>query len=305
MPVVDVEAKLALTEFLLSSIDMQASARRALDWLASHTGVEQAMVAVHDQLTGQVLLVAEYGVSSAAVVDFVLSREDDAHPLIRALGDAASRPTSNPRRRPFTRRSTAPFHAIPLRGEDDDRADGLLHRRCANGRSSIPRSPGSPGSSAARSRVCVSRSYAGRNTVRPGADAALQHHQRRHRPDSADRHRRQADHRELARGEAVRRARGGERRLAACRRPEQHALLGGALDQRGGAYRARAAGAAARRSDRRVGPPVRAPQLAGQGRTAGHLRRVDSAQRHRPRPRQGRDRGKLSHAADGPGGSPR
>ena len=121
----DVESKLALSEFLLSSIDLQASARRALDWLSAHTGVEQAIVAVHDQLTAQVLLVAEHGVSSAAVVDFVLSREDIAHPLVRALGAREptyfeSTPTS------FHLPLTAPFHAIPLRGEDDDRADGLL-----------------------------------------------------------------------------------------------------------------------------------------------------------------------------------
>jgi signal transduction histidine kinase len=125
VPAADVEAKLALTEFLLSNSDIQASARRALDWLAAHTEVEQAIIALHDQLTGQVLLVAECGVSSAAIVDFALSREDTAHPLIRAMSgrDAAyfdSTPTS------FHAPLTAPFHAIPLRGEDDDRAEGLL-----------------------------------------------------------------------------------------------------------------------------------------------------------------------------------
>ena len=42
-----------------------------------------------------------------------------------------------------------------------------------------------------------------------------------------------------------------------------------------------------------------------QGRAAGHLRRLDSAQRHRPRAREGGDRGELPHAARRPGRSPR
>ena len=125
VPGADVESKLALTEFLLSTTDLQASARRAIDWLAAHTDTEQAIIAVHDQLTGQVLLVAEYGVSSLAIVDFVLSREDTSHPLVRAMS----------RREPtyfettlgaFHAPLTAPFHVIPLRSEDDDRGDGLL-----------------------------------------------------------------------------------------------------------------------------------------------------------------------------------
>ena len=125
MPGVDVESKLAIAEFLLSSTDLQASARRAIDWLAANTDVDQAVIAVHDQLTGQVLLVAEHGVSSVAIVDFVLNREDMSHPLVRALMQREptyfeSTPTS------FHAPITAPFHAVPLRGDDDDRADGLL-----------------------------------------------------------------------------------------------------------------------------------------------------------------------------------
>ena len=125
MPGADVESRLALVEFLLSSTDVQASARRAMDWLAAHSDVEQAIIAIHDQLTGQVLLVAEYGVSSTTIVDFVLSREDTGHPLVRAMAQrdvtyADSTPSS------FHAPLTAPFHAIPLRGEDDERADGLL-----------------------------------------------------------------------------------------------------------------------------------------------------------------------------------
>ena len=38
-PAVDSEAKLAFLEFLLTSIDVQESARRAVDWLVAHTAV--------------------------------------------------------------------------------------------------------------------------------------------------------------------------------------------------------------------------------------------------------------------------
>ena len=42
---VELEAKLALVEFLLTSTDLQASARRAVDWLAAHAGSAGAVVA--------------------------------------------------------------------------------------------------------------------------------------------------------------------------------------------------------------------------------------------------------------------
>ncbi|MEO6213607.1 MAG: histidine kinase dimerization/phospho-acceptor domain-containing protein, partial [Vicinamibacterales bacterium] len=125
VPGIDVESKLALAEFLLSNTDVQASARRALDWLAAHTHVEQAIIAIHDQLTGQVLLVAEYGLSSTTIADFALSHEDDAHPLVRALSTAGPTYFESPPNT-FHPPVSGPFHAVPLRGEDDQTADGLL-----------------------------------------------------------------------------------------------------------------------------------------------------------------------------------
>src|SRR5436190_24026096 len=125
IPGTDVESKLALTEFLLSNKDVQVSARRALDWLAAHSAIEQAIIAIHDQLTGQVLLVAEYGVTSSNVVDFGFRYDDTGHPLLRAL--LKSEPTyfeGTPNN--FQAPLIAPFHAIPLRGEDEEAPDGLL-----------------------------------------------------------------------------------------------------------------------------------------------------------------------------------
>jgi PAS domain S-box-containing protein len=125
IPGTDVESKLALTEFLLSNRDVQTSARRALDWLSAHTVLEQAIIAIHDQLTGQVLLVAEYGVTSSNVVDFGFRHDDTEHPLVRALlkpDPTYFDTTPNTFHAPLL----APFHAIPLRGEEDEVPDGLL-----------------------------------------------------------------------------------------------------------------------------------------------------------------------------------
>ncbi len=55
--------------------------------------------------------------------------------------------------------------------------------------------------------------------------------------------------------------------------------------------------AAARQSGRRLGPAVRAAQHGHRGSAAGHRRRLDSAQRHRPAARERGDRGELPHAA--------
>jgi PAS domain S-box-containing protein len=115
---VDSEAKLALVEFMLTSNDLQASARRAVDWLVSHTGLKKAVVAVVEPNTSSLLLVAEHGVSSAAIADFSLTRDDVRHPLIHAMDRLKATyfdGSSDQFRVPI---EGVPFHAVPLRGED-------------------------------------------------------------------------------------------------------------------------------------------------------------------------------------------
>ena len=125
VPVVDLEGRLALAEFLLSSTDLQASARRAVDWLVAHSDVEQAVVAVADIISGQVLLVAEHGVTSSTIADFSLSRDDEGHPLVQAL--TTDEPTYFDRKKiTFHSPIDGPFHAVPLRGDDDHGSQGLL-----------------------------------------------------------------------------------------------------------------------------------------------------------------------------------
>ena len=125
LPGADVEAKLALRR--VSSLQHRhpgvGAAGRRLARSARPT-VDQVVVAVHDHLSGHMLLVAEYGIRSSAVVDFVLNRDDDTHPLIVALAarEATYFESTTASTRPCRRRSTR----FRCAAEDDDRAEGLL-----------------------------------------------------------------------------------------------------------------------------------------------------------------------------------
>src|SRR5690242_1578105 len=130
VPGVESDAKLALLEFLLTSIDIQESARRVIDWLTVHASVTQAVVLVVESLSNEMLLVAEHGVSSGVIMDFALSREESKHPLIQALSSphpvlVDAMPSHY--RVPIEGR---PFHAIPLRAEPREPGRGLLLVTC-------------------------------------------------------------------------------------------------------------------------------------------------------------------------------
>src|SRR5829696_4249263 len=123
---VEADAKLAFVEFLLTSIDVQESSRRAVDWLVAHAPVTEAAVLVAEALSTEMLLVAEHGVSSGAIMDFALNREDISHPLIQAL--TSPQPVyvdalPGHYRVPLEARA---FHVIPLRAEPSEPAHGLL-----------------------------------------------------------------------------------------------------------------------------------------------------------------------------------
>jgi PAS domain S-box-containing protein len=121
----EVEAKLGLAEFLLTTSDLQASARRAVDWLVAQTDTRHAVVALADPAGTQLLLVAEHGVSSAAIADFMLARDDEAHPLIKALNRRDPTYFEGPHPA-FRSLIDGRFHAVPLRAEDHGAPLGLL-----------------------------------------------------------------------------------------------------------------------------------------------------------------------------------
>jgi PAS domain S-box-containing protein len=120
------EGKLALVELLLVDTDLQTSARRGVDWLAKNTDVEQAAVAIAESSVGPLFLVAEHGVSNSAIVDFAINRDEEGHPLIRAM----QRPDPTYfDGGPSSFRSPIegiPYHAIPLRADDEAAPMGLL-----------------------------------------------------------------------------------------------------------------------------------------------------------------------------------
>jgi signal transduction histidine kinase len=117
------DAKLALAEFLLSTTDLQASARRAVDWLVAHTPVEQAVVLISDQGSGDLLLVVEQGVSSSAIVDF---SADAGTVLMEAMAGAETAYVDGHTPHAPSPIQGVPFHAIPLRTDDDPVTHGLL-----------------------------------------------------------------------------------------------------------------------------------------------------------------------------------
>jgi PAS domain S-box-containing protein len=118
------DARLGLVEFLLSSTDLQASARRVVDWLVAHTRIRHAVIALAEPSSSQLLIVAEHGVSSAAIVDFVLTQEDEAHPLIKAMHRKG--PSYFDGQQTFRSPLDGRFHAVPLRLDDSEPPLGLL-----------------------------------------------------------------------------------------------------------------------------------------------------------------------------------
>jgi signal transduction histidine kinase len=122
----DSEAKLALVEFLLTSMDVQESARRSVDWLLAHAPVDQAVVLVVETLSNEMLLVAEHGVSNAAIMDFALSRDDAQHPLVQALSSQEPVFISALPVHMLAPIEARAFHAIPLRADANEPGQGLL-----------------------------------------------------------------------------------------------------------------------------------------------------------------------------------
>jgi PAS domain S-box-containing protein len=108
------EAKLALTEFFLSSDDATRVTQFSLRWLQAHTPVPCALAALasHDgqRFTGA----ASTGLSSAMVAEFALDLGDRRNPLVAVLRSGESRYFGGGRRHPVTPFDDTPFHALPL-----------------------------------------------------------------------------------------------------------------------------------------------------------------------------------------------
>ena len=119
--------RLALAEFLLTSTDLQASARRAVDWLVGAHRRRTGGRRDRRPAVGQILLVAEHGVSASSIADFALSRDDEGASA-RAAPWRSAEPTllrahAHSVPRAARRRRSTRFRC----GSDDDQtAHGLL-----------------------------------------------------------------------------------------------------------------------------------------------------------------------------------
>ena len=108
LPGLDVEsqeARLAVLEALLGSVDLHASADQALEWLQARQPLDAVLVAVCDPLSPYLTVVASRGVSTAAIGDFIVRLDDDGSSVER--GDAADRAFAYPESARCGRRSTA------------------------------------------------------------------------------------------------------------------------------------------------------------------------------------------------------
>jgi signal transduction histidine kinase len=119
------EARLACVEFLLNSTNLRMSAQHAVEWLAAHAGVGQAIVAIVEPAGPHLVVVAEHGVAPSSVARFPLPLQDSTHPLISAMHqtEPSCFDESSGLRIPT---GAGVLHGVPLRTDDEERAHGLV-----------------------------------------------------------------------------------------------------------------------------------------------------------------------------------
>ena len=138
---IDAEAKLALVEFLLSSVDASVCAQRGLEWLGRHAACRAKRFwppprAIPIDSWG----IAALGISPARTGEFVLDLEDRAQSAgrgrlertARALPSGPAPARNAARRRAVSRRAaSARQHLPPLGILLARRATSRARRRCA------------------------------------------------------------------------------------------------------------------------------------------------------------------------------
>lgn len=111
---ISTDAKLALTEYLLSSDDVSACGREGLDWLGRHAGVTRALAAAAAADPKRLWGVASLGISTARTGEFTLNLADRKQPLVVAAWGIEAVHFPPGRRQPETPLEGAGFFAIPL-----------------------------------------------------------------------------------------------------------------------------------------------------------------------------------------------
>ena len=81
---ISAEAKLALTELLLSSVDASESAQKGLEWFGRHVTSGRALLATAASDPGRLWGIAALGISTARTGEFVLDLNERRDPLVAA-----------------------------------------------------------------------------------------------------------------------------------------------------------------------------------------------------------------------------
>jgi PAS domain S-box-containing protein len=123
---IQAEAKLALVEFLVSSVDASVCAQRGLEWLGTHAAVGKALLATAagdpDRLWG----IAALGISPSRTGEFVLDLADRRDPLVAVAWSGKPAHFGRGRRQPENPLEGVPFLAVPLRPDENAAPLGML-----------------------------------------------------------------------------------------------------------------------------------------------------------------------------------
>ena len=112
---ISAEAKLALTELLLGTVDASVCAQKGLEWLGRHVVTGRALLAMAASDPGRLWGIAALGLSSSRTGEFVLDIDDRRDPLVAVAWSARPAHFQRGPRQPETPLENAPFYAVPLR----------------------------------------------------------------------------------------------------------------------------------------------------------------------------------------------
>ena len=197
----DLGARNRLLEGFLSRTEIADCAHLALQWLSDELGVDRSICLVRPLRERTLVAVSSHGLPAAATATFTVSLDDWGNLLVSAVNNKRSTffpaPHSNADRR---RRPATPFERGLSRGAARrvELTEGTFGLLLLGGASELSRDSLVQAGLRPSSIRSSASSGEGDPQTGPRAHAALQHHQRRHRPDSADRHRRPSAHRERA-----------------------------------------------------------------------------------------------------------
>src|SRR5258708_6181838 len=120
--VIDAWVRVSLVGIDLITVE----ARVVVASIDTYLKYSEAVVLVSEGLSNEMLLVAEHGISSGAIMDFSLNRDDGSHPLIQALNSPSPVYVNGLAAHFRVPLEADGFHVIPLRAEATEPGHGLL-----------------------------------------------------------------------------------------------------------------------------------------------------------------------------------